>query len=539
MEDGSHGVDDQTLDARLLDAVPGDAKRIVVVSASPGDLVDQLQARHPEREVSAVTVVSAPEGRRLAGHELRVDSARREPSDRRFRLDPDHDDLPFERGTVDAIVYADTLSRVRDPLAVLERHRAILSPSGTISCTFANVQHHSVVSLLLRGTFPYRRGGLLDPASVRLFTAASAMDLLLDAGFAPNVVARQEAPGADAFVTVGAPLLEHLGVGPPDARRAMNASHLVVRGELLPDPGPDTDAAVTFVACVNDDAQLEANLLRSPDLAAHGRHEVLLFRGCSSAAEGLNAGIERAQGELVVLVHQDVYLPKRWVTRLLAQWRLAQGGAERPIGLAGVFGVADRRTPYDAIGHVVHRDRLLTHGRLPADVDGLDELLMVVPRGTELRADPALGWHLYGTDLALQAQQAGARVIVVDALCHHDSLTGRVPVGYRDSERVLARKWRSFLPIHTNLSSIGAWLLDEPGPDPTGRHEAADDGSDGDRPAGAETSTIAELVDTLRAERGALTAELERARHQIASMQASPFWRARDVVVRLLHRRRR
>ena len=46
-------------------------------------------------------------------------------------------------------------------------------------------------------------------------------------------------------------------------------------------------------------------------------------------------------------------------------------------------------------------------------------------------------------------------MVVVDAPCHHNSLTGRVPWKYRESERVLARKWETLLPIHTNLSSIG------------------------------------------------------------------------------------
>ena len=68
---------------------------------------------------------------------------------------------------------------------------------------------------------------------------------------------------------------------------------------------------------------------------------------------------------------------------------------------------------------------------------------MVVPRDTPLRVEAALGWHLYGTDLALQAQQRALRVVVLDALCHHNSLTGRVPWKYRESERVLARSGRT------------------------------------------------------------------------------------------------
>jgi hypothetical protein len=307
----------------------------------------------------------------------------------------------------------------------------------------------------------------------------------------------------------------------------------------LADVAGADEVPLTFVACVNDDAQLEANLGRSPCLQGDSPHELLVMRGCASAAEGLNAGIEQAQHEFVVLVHQDVYLPLGWPARLVAQWRTAerQGG---PIGIAGVFGVLDRRVPFDAIGRVVHRDRLLAHRSLPADVNGLDELLMVVPRRTALRVDGDLGWHLYGTDLSLQAQERGLRVVVVDAPCHHNSLTGRVPWKYRESERVLARKWQSLLPINTNLSSIGSWLIDGSDPaldagasgaGPSDLASSGLDSSEGPTPAG-----VADLVARLRREQAALNVELEQARLQVASMQASPFWRARQVYASLRDR---
>ncbi len=383
---------------------------------------------------------------------------------------------------------------------------------------------------ILRGLFPYIPGTLLDPSYVRLFTSASVMQLLLDAGYAPNTVGRVEDDGATAVVVAGAPLFELLGVGAGDAERDLRTSRLIVHGSPLAPWDASTEVPVTFVACVNDDAQLDANLRRSPCLAAGGPHELLVFRDCADAAEGLNAGIERARHDFVVLVHQDVYLPEGWPARMVAQWRQAERGGGA-IGIAGVFGVLDRRVPFDAVGHVVHGDRLLAHRSLPSDVDGLDELLMVVPKDTPLRVEAALGWHLYGTDLALQAQEQGLRVVVLDALCHHNSLTGRVPWKYRESERVLAQKWPDLLPIHTNLSSIGAWLTDA---DASGAPALPDDGVDGG--AGAAPAEVAELVTRLRREQVALNYELEQARLQVASMQHSPFWRARQAYVAVRER---
>jgi SAM-dependent methyltransferase len=509
MQEGGHRhVDGAVLNERLARTVPAAARTVLQVGSGPGWLAAPLKQRHPAPLVYGVDSPVVGGWRQEAAH-----------LDRYFELDIDSD-VPLESGSVDCIVYTDSLPRLVDPLAVLQRHRRLLSPSGTISCSVPNLQHHSVVGGLLRGVFPYSEGTLLDPSYLRLFTSATIVQLLLDAGYAPDTVDRIQDVGAEPMVGAGAPLFELLGVGAQDAERDLRTTHLLVCGFPLSDLGPPDEVPITFVACVNDDEQLNANLLRSPCLRGTGPHEVLVFRGAASAADGLNAGIEQASNEFVVLVHQDVYLPEGWPARMVAQWRLAQrqGG---PVGIAGVFGVLDRRVPFDAIGRVVHRDRLLAHRSLPSDVDGLDELLMVVTRDTPLRVDATLGWHLYGTDLALQAQERDLRVVVLDAPCHHNSLTGRVPSKYRESERVLARKWEKLLPIHTNLSSIGSWLIDatEPPDELVTDHDAQP----------GKTPAIADLVTRLRREQVAISSELEQARLQVASMQASPFWRARQV----------
>lgn len=514
LQGGHRDVDTEALNERVAQTVPSTARTVLQVGVGTGWLADVLKRRRPPPVVYGADSGAAPDPRLPSG------------LDGYFSLDLDHDLPPLEPGSLDTIVYADALPRLADPLTVLKRHRSLLAPSGTVSCSVPNIQHHTVVTGILRGVLPYSPGTLLDPSYVHLFTSAGLMQLLLDAGYAPDTVDRIEDLGAGPIVTAGAPLFELLGVGADDAERDLRTSRLLARGTPLADLHGAETLPITFVACVNDEAQLEANLRRSPCLQGASPHELLVFRGCATAAQGLNAGLEQAQHDLVVLVHQDVYLPEGWPARMVAQWRLAEqrGG---PIGIAGVFGVLDRRVPFDAIGRVVHRDRLLMHRSLPADVDGLDELLMVVPRGTPLRVDAELGWHLYGTDLALQAHERDLRVVVLDAPCHHNSLTGRVPWKYRESERVLARKWEKLLPIHTNLSSIGSWLISgADGPDepvttvaPAEASEEATDQSEG----------IAELVTRLRGEQRALNTELEQARLQVASMQASPFWRARQV----------
>jgi len=512
---------------RVAKTVPTTARTVLQVGAGDGWVAPWLKQRRSPPAVYGADSRVAPGSEPPAG------------LDGYFALDLDRDLPPLDPGSVDCIVYADVLPRLADPIDVLDRHRSLLSESGTISCSVPNLQHHEVVAGILRGVPPFSGATSQESSCRRLFTSASIVQLLLDAGYAPDTADRIEDAGAEPMVSAGAPLFELLGVGARDAERDLRTATLIVRGSPLAQPDSRAEVPITFVACVNDDAQLEANLRRSPCLRDGSPHELLVFRDCATAAEGLNAGIEQARHGFVVLVHQDVYLPAGWPARMVSQWRLAErhGG---PIGIGGVFGVLDRRVPFDAIGHVVHRDRLLAHRTLPADVDGLDELLMVVPRDTPLRVDAELGWHLYGTDLALQAQERGLRTVVVDALCHHNSLTGRVPWTYRESERVLARKWEKMLPVHTNLSSIGSWLID--GSDAVGVPAGPDEPTPAQAPVAdspGRPGALADLVTRLRREQVALNAELEKARLQVASMQASPFWRARQVYAAIRDRVRR
>ncbi len=437
----------------LLRAVPAESERILEVGCGAGRLGAALKDLRQGRVVFGVERESGPAAE--AGRRL----------DAIFCIDVEHEAPPLPPASLDCILYGDVLEHLHDPGAVLERDRALLGPNGVVVCSIPNLQHHSVVTQLLRGDFQYQDRGLLDETHLRFFTFATAIKLLLDAGYAPDIVDRIEIPGADPLVDAAAPLLGLLRVDPGRTRRYMNTQQMIVLGRPTylsePDLLTTADPTLTFVANVNDESQLENNLLRSP-VIRNGNHEVLLFRGRTSAAEGLNAGIAEAHNDLVVMVHQDVYLPKGWDARLISQWHTANS-AGNPIGVAGIFGVRDRRFPKDHLGRVVDRDSLLDTGsRAPQQVDGLDELLLLVPRGSSLRVDPDLGWHLYGTDLCLQAQRAGLRTVIFDALCHHNSLIARPPTAYWESARALAHKWPHLLPINTNSATIDDSFLAPP-----------------------------------------------------------------------------
>jgi hypothetical protein len=82
-------------------------------------------------------------------------------------------------------------------------------------------------------------------------------------------------------------------------------------------------------------------------------------------------------------------------------------------------------------------------------VSTLDELLVVVRRDAGLCFDPALGFHLYGADLCLQARERGLAVVAIAAPCHHNSRSIGLPDAFYASAEVFARKWSYRLPVAT------------------------------------------------------------------------------------------
>ncbi len=102
--------------------------------------------------------------------------------------------LPHDR---DAVLFADVLEHLRDPLSTLTFARTLLAPRGRVIVSLPNIAHWTGRRALLRGRFPYADHGLFDRTHLRFFTRSSAHALARDAGYA--VV-------AERFATAPVPL---------------------------------------------------------------------------------------------------------------------------------------------------------------------------------------------------------------------------------------------------------------------------------------------------------------------------------------------
>ncbi len=133
------------------------------------------------------------------------------------------DDLPWERGSFDAMVFGDVLEHLHDPHRLLRVLRPWLADDGALILSVPNVGHWSVVlPLLTKDRWHYEDAGLLDRTHVHFFTLTEAELMLRDCGFQLASAASTHLP------TDPPPAVDHLAkflaaLGSEGARQRLTA----------------------------------------------------------------------------------------------------------------------------------------------------------------------------------------------------------------------------------------------------------------------------------------------------------------------------
>jgi Glycosyltransferase like family len=216
-----------------------------------------------------------------------------------------------------------------------------------------------------------------------------------------------------------------------------------------------SEPGLTIVAAVNDRGVLATNLQSSPGMAQAGKHQFLVQEGFSAAALAFNQALDRAQHDVVVFLHQDMYLPAGWFDNVRAaiDWLEQRNIAW---GVLGTFG--SRAGAAGGVGRM-YATALGFHGKpleVPEEVETLDEIVLIMRKSSGLRFDEALPhFHMYGVDLCMQARDRGLTNFAIPAFCIHNTnqlLT--LPPQFYAAYRYVKRKWRAYLPIYTSCATI-------------------------------------------------------------------------------------
>jgi SAM-dependent methyltransferase len=189
----------------LLVRIPRQANVIVEVGCGTGALGAAFKATHPQAYYVGIEsdVAAADRARAVL--------------DQVICADVESTGLPLaDLPPLDCLIYGDVLEHLRDPWSCLQRHALLLKPQGTLLACIPNVQHWSVIFMLLRGEWPLADEGLFDRTHLRWFTRSGITNLMQQAGLAIQEIQPRifDPAQARAFVEALLPALPQLGLHP-------------------------------------------------------------------------------------------------------------------------------------------------------------------------------------------------------------------------------------------------------------------------------------------------------------------------------------
>ncbi|HUN71588.1 MAG TPA: methyltransferase [Steroidobacteraceae bacterium] len=380
--------------------------------------------------------------------------------DRVISMDLDQPDRGALGDGYDLVVFGDLIEHLRDPAACLQLAHEISVPQARLVCCIPNMVHASVIERMLAGDLSYDSAGLLDATHLRFLSQGSAFKLLLDAGWLPNVRDRYAAGhGNEPFLRHLLAAARELGIPEQTALGHLLSYQLIIdciKSPPAPAPAPaGASARFAVVVPVTHRQQFELNVRRSPGLAEVNA-EIIPVEGARNPAEAFEAGRRRVGAPWIVFCHQDVYFPRGTGHQLAALFAAvpAQEAARTLIGFAGIGELAP-----GTIGHsglVIDRAARFDHPGSGAAVS-IDELAVALSADTVHAIDPAIGWHLWATDLCLAAilgRRGTARIARVP-LFHNSYNDGRLPAAFHAAAQVLRSKYPQAVAIPTLCGVIG------------------------------------------------------------------------------------
>lgn len=440
-----------SVDVTLLKALPK-AARVLELGAGCAALARAYKHQHPAADWTAVDI---------AGD---AHATGRDGVDRWCPLGELNRPAPAR---YDLLVVNEVLPWLADPLAALRALARLAAPQAPL---LLNVENHASLATLER---------LLDAdlsaetrqtplaGQPRLQSPATVYKLLMDAGWMPTLTdasAEPVAPGSTRAALKALTLASGLAAGCPERVHGLDRLVIEARRSFADAPALPGPARFAVLVPTTDERQLRVNVEQSPGLKEVGAR-IVSYRGAQSPAQAFEQGLTHVDADWVLLCHQDVYFAAGFGAQLNA---ILAGipAEERARALLGFIGLAARADGQGTTpaGFVIDRLHRADH---PAAATGIsiDEVALVMSRDTVHRIDPALGWHLWATDLCLQSicqHQVFPRL--VRAPLFHNSRTGwTLPAGFTDAAHRLAAKWNGpqggFGPIHTLCGVIDANFL--------------------------------------------------------------------------------
>ena len=196
-----------------------------------------------------------------------------------------------------------------------------------------------------------------------------------------------------------------------------------------------------------------------------------------SLAHAMNAGIEKSENEIIVIVHEDTFLPDGWQSEL----ELAIENIQKTDPNWGVIGVAGLDTKGIPAGHYSDPNNFcntFNKGESFVGASSIDEHLMIFRRELNPKADENIvGIHGIGTDMVLTAIENGNKCYIINAPSIHKYKDGNGKIIQRimDSPKIkdrlnyaykadkaccdeyVSKKWDKITPFDSIVTHYEKW----------------------------------------------------------------------------------
>lgn len=156
----------------ILNLVPDGVRKVLDVGCSTGIIGEQIKRKNP------VEVVGIEANKQMA-------DIAKEKLDRVIIGDIEKINLEefLLPNYFDCIIFADILEHLKNPWHVLKNIITFLNNDGVIIASIPNVRHYTtMISLVVKGFWPYRKRGIHDRTHLRFFTLRNIREMFQEAG---------------------------------------------------------------------------------------------------------------------------------------------------------------------------------------------------------------------------------------------------------------------------------------------------------------------------------------------------------------------
>lgn len=168
------------------------------------------------------------------------------------------------------------------------------------------------------------------------------------------------------------------------------------------------------------------------------------YNNCNftSAARALNCGADQANGEVLVFMHQDIYL---WDSNILEKYyKFLHTNSQSIAGVAGRnYNTNTISDIYETMNHI-HRATWANGQNI--EVESVDECMfgMTKKLWDKLRFDEECcnNWHCYATEICLHNRISGGKNYVVPCKVCHESVGNAVQIGFVRTVKNIVKKYK-------------------------------------------------------------------------------------------------